>query len=224
MPMKSKFTVDDIIDAAFSISREEGLEKCSARAIANRMQSSTMPIYSCLNSMKELEDAVRKKAVDLLISYATKVRTGNVFLDMGVGYIMFAKSEKHLFRMLFLSEAGEESVEIRRRFKEYVVIALLEKLTDFEPLKGFSNDQKRVLMERSWVFNHGLAMLLNNSLIDDLDEKQVAELLMDNGIFMIFGERMRDKVYKNNDVNRFLKMSGFEYLCEQKGTALRFSS
>ncbi|MRR14529.1 WHG domain-containing protein, partial [archaeon] len=197
---------------------------CSARVIANRMQSSTMPIYSCLSSMKELEDAVRKKAVDLLVSYSTKVRTGNVFLDMGVGYIMFAKSEKHLFRMLFLSEAREESVDLRRRFKEYVVSALLEKLTDFEPLKEFSEERKRKLMDRSWVFNHGLAMLLNNSLIDDLDEKQVAELLLDNGIFMIVGEGMRDKIYKNRDVKRFLKMSGFEYLSEQKGTALRFSS
>ena len=224
MPMKSKFTVDDIVDAAFSISREEGLDKCSARAIAHRMQSSTMPIYSCLSSMKELEDAVRKKAVDLLISYSTKDRTGNVFLDMGVGYIMFAKSEKHLFRMLFLSEATEEAIGLRKRFKEYVMTALLEKLTDFEPLKEFSEEQKRKLMDRSWVFNHGLAMLLNNSLIDDLDEKQVAELLMDNGIFMIVGERMRDKVYKSTDVKRFLKQSGFEYLCEQKGTALRFST
>ena len=111
MPVKSKFTAEDIIDAAFLIVRSEGAEKCSARAIAHELNSSTMPIYSCLSSMKELKEAVLKKALDLLISYETKVRTGDVLLDMGIGYIMFAKTEKHLFRMLFpvtLTDNGSE--------------------------------------------------------------------------------------------------------------------
>jgi hypothetical protein len=35
MPVKSKFTAEDIIDAAFLIVRSKGAEKCSARAIAH---------------------------------------------------------------------------------------------------------------------------------------------------------------------------------------------
>jgi hypothetical protein len=222
MPMKSKFTVEDIVEAAFSISREEGVEKCSARAIAHRMQSSTMPIYSCLSSMKELEEAVLKKSIDHLISYETKVRTGDVFLDMGIGYIMFAKTEKHLFRMLFLSEKREGYEDIRKRFKEYVIESLLKVLSGFEPLSVFTDSQKRELIDRMWVFNHGLAMLLNNSLIDDLNEKQIAEFLLDTGIFIIYGELMRERIYKDDDVKKYLKMSGFEYLCEQKGRKINF--
>ncbi len=217
MPVKNKFSSEDIINAAFAISRDQGVESCSARAIANKLKSSTMPIYSSLNSMKELEDEVIKRAIDLLISYQTKERTGDVFLDMGIGYIMFAKMEKHLFRLLFLSERKEGYEEKRKRFKEYVIESLLQKLSDFEPLKAFTDDQKRGLMDRMWIFNHGLAMLLNYSIIEDLDEKQIAELLLDTGIFVITGERMREQVYKNKDVKKFLKRSGFEYLCDQKG-------
>jgi AcrR family transcriptional regulator len=217
MPMKSRFTVDDIIDAAFSISREEGLEKFSARAIAHRMQSSTMPIYSCLSSMRELEYAVRKRAVDLLISYATKVRTGDVFPGHGRGLRHVRQEREAPLQDALLSEATEESIDLRGRFKEYVMEALLEKLTDFEPLKDFSEEQKRSLLDRNWVFNHGLAMLLNNSLIDDLDEKQVAELLLDNGIYTIGGRAHEGEGLQEQRGKEISQDVGFEHLCEQKG-------
>ncbi len=222
MPMKSKFSVDDIVNAAFALARDEGEDKCSARAIAHKLKSSTMPIYSCLSSMKDIEEAVLKRAIDLLISYQTKERTGDIFLDMGVGYIMFAKMEKHLFRLLYLSEKRDGYEDTRKLFKEYVIEALLRKLVDYEPLKEFSNEQRRLLIDRMWIFNHGLAMLLNNSLIDDIDERQITELILENGMFMILGERMRGQIYKNADVKKFLKMSGFEYLCEQKGPHLKY--
>ncbi|HNY66041.1 MAG TPA: hypothetical protein PKM41_11435 [Deltaproteobacteria bacterium] len=221
MPAKSKFTAEDIINAAFEIARSVGEENCSARAIAQRLKSSTMPIYSCLNSMRELEEAVLKKAIDVLIEYETRKRTGDVFLDMGIGYIMFAKNEKHLFRMLFLSEKRGSKGNARKRFREYVLGALMNALSGFEPLEGFSEDQKMGLIDRMWIFCHGLAMLLNNSIIDDIDEKQVSELLLDMGIFVIRGERARKKIYEHSDVQRFLTISGFGYLAQQKGISFK---
>jgi hypothetical protein len=217
MPAKSKFSAEDIINAAFEIARNEGEENCSARAIAQKLKSSTMPIYSCLNSMRELEEAVLKKAIDVLIVYETKTRTGDVFLDMGIGYIMFAKNEKHLFRMLFLSEKRSAREDAKKRFRQYVLGALLDALSGFEPMEGFSQEQRMGLIDRMWIFCHGLAMLLNNSIIDDIDEKQVSEMLLDVGIFVIQGERARGEIYERSDVRRFLKISGFGYLAEKKG-------
>ncbi len=216
MPVKSKFAVEDIVDAAFRIVRRQGADKCSARAIAHELNSSTMPIYSCLSSMKELEKAVIKKALDLLISYETKVRTGDVFLDMGIGYIMFAKTEKHLFRMLFLSEIKGASGNTRRRFNDYVIDALLEKLSGFEPLNDFSQEQKKDLINRMWVFTHGLAVLLNNSIIRDLSERRITELIMDTGLFVILGERIRKEVYAAPEVQDFLKRAGFPDLGDRR--------
>jgi len=216
MPVKSKFTAEDIIDAAFLIVRSEGAEKCSARAIAHELNSSTMPIYSCLSSMKELKEAVLKKALALLISYETKVRTGDVLLDMGIGYIMFAKTEKHLFRMLFLSGSRGGSGDMRKRFNDYVVNALLQKLSGFEPLNDFSQEQKRNLLNRMWVFTHGLAVLLNNSIIKDLSERQIAEMIMDTGIFVILGERMKREIYVSPEVKTFLERSGYPHLGQRQ--------
>ncbi len=217
MPAKSRFSAEDIVNAAFEIARTEGEENCSARAIAQKLKSSTMPIYSCLNSMRELEEAVLKKAIDVLIAYETKSRTGDVFLDMGIGYIMFAKNEKHLFRMLFLSEKHTEREEAKKRFRKYVLDALLDALSGFEPMEGFSQEQRMGLIDRMWIFCHGLAMLLNNSIIDDIDERQVSEMLLDVGVFVVQGERTRGEVFARPDVKRFLEVSGFGHLSAQKG-------
>lgn len=212
MPVKSKFTAEDIIDAAFSIARAHGSEKFSARSIASELKSSTMPIYSCLTSMKELEEAVLKKALDLLIAYETKSRTGDIFLDMGVGYIMFAMEERHLFRMLFLAEKREGFEDTKKRFRTYVIDILLDKLDDFEPMKEYTREQKRALIDRMWIFTHGLAVLLNHSIIDDLSEKQIADILTDTGIFIVMGERMRDEFYSTENVKGFLERTGFKHL------------
>ncbi|HQG30463.1 MAG TPA: hypothetical protein PLA83_00930 [Deltaproteobacteria bacterium] len=212
MPVKSKFSAEDIIEAAFSIARTHGSEKFSARSIAGELKSSTMPIYSCLSSMKELEEAVLKKALDLLITYETKSRTGDIFLDMGIGYIMFAMEERHLFRMLFLSEKREGFEETKKRFRKYVIDILLDKLDHFEPMRGYTREQKRVLIDKMWIFTHGLAVLLNHSIIEDLSEKRIADLLTDTGIFVVVGERMRDEIYSNEDVKGFLERTGFKHL------------
>lgn len=139
---------------------------------------------------------------------------------MGIGYIMFAKNEKHLFRMLFLSEKRGSKGNARKRFREYVLGALMNALSGFEPLEGFSEDQKMGLIGRMWIFlPRAACMLLNNSIIDDIDEKQVSELLLDMGIFVIRGERARKKIYEHSDVQRFLTLSGFGYLAQQKVSA-----
>ena len=107
MPIR-KFSADDIVEAAFRVIRKYGLEKFSARSIASELGSSTMPLYSGHRSMKDLEEAITKGATDLLLEYQTKERTGRGFLDMGVGYVMFAMEEKNLFRMMLFREPGDE--------------------------------------------------------------------------------------------------------------------
>jgi AcrR family transcriptional regulator len=203
MPAKSKFKAQDVIDAAFHIIRTQGVEKCSARAIAHEMNSSTMPIYSCINSMKELEEAIVKKAIDLLIQYETRDRTGISALDMSIGYILFAEKEKHLFRMLFVVEGGENDAESRSRWREYTFNALLERLNAFEPLDDLTHEQKKDILHKMWIFNHGLAVMLNNSLIEDLNEDDIIDLIMDTGVYVIVGVRDRDKIFSQENIENF---------------------
>ena len=55
MTSKVKYTHENIVEAAFQVVRSDGIEKLSARAIAKQLNSSTMPIYHHIKSMKNLE-------------------------------------------------------------------------------------------------------------------------------------------------------------------------
>src|SRR4030043_1200955 len=137
MPLRSSFTKDAFIDAAFKIVRTKGWDNLTARSLARELNCSTMPIYSYLKSMNNLYEELRKKAVDLLINYQTTPRTGQIFYDMGVGYILFAKQEKNLFRFLHQRKEGEEGyLEIERRIRESAFKSLTQNMKADPILEG----------------------------------------------------------------------------------------
>jgi AcrR family transcriptional regulator len=98
MPPKFKFTKEEMVDAAFKIVRRKGWGALSTRSLAGQLGSSSRPIYSFFHSITELEEEIVRKAVDLLYKYMVRKRTGDPWIDHGIGYVMFAHKEKHLFR------------------------------------------------------------------------------------------------------------------------------
>jgi len=191
MPEK-KFNTSDIIDAAFSIIRRCGWEKCSARSIAQELGSSTMPIYSGLKSMKNLEDEIARKASDLLIGYQTRKWSGFGFLDMGVGYVMFAQEEKNLFRMMYYREQpDQDDGQRQKKYRGYVFDRLMEKLEHEEIMEELSLEQRKEVLNKMWVFSHGLATLINNRVIEPMTKEEITGFLMDTGSLIITGERER---------------------------------
>ena len=61
MPTKIKITKEMILDAAFEIAKEEGIEGVSNRTIAKRLNSSIRPIYYQFENSKELNQELRIK-------------------------------------------------------------------------------------------------------------------------------------------------------------------
>ncbi|HPI92402.1 MAG TPA: TetR/AcrR family transcriptional regulator [Deltaproteobacteria bacterium] len=191
MPGK-RFAPSDIVDAAFGIIRRHGWDRCTARSIARELGSSTMPIYSGMKSMKNLQDEIARKASDLLIDYQTRPWSGFGFLDMGVGYVMFAQEEKNLFRMMYARESDEaDDVDRARKYRGYVFDALMERLGNEQIMEGLTIEQRREVLSRMWVFSHGLAVLINNTIMEPMSEKEITDVLMDTGLLIIKGERSR---------------------------------
>jgi hypothetical protein len=185
-----RFTKEDIVDAAFSVTRKHGWEKCTARMIARELGSSTMPIYSGLNCMQKLKEAIARRASDLLIRYQTKERSRWLFLDMGIGYVLFAQNEKNLFRMLYFKESGEdESRDATGGHHGYVLEAVMERLHDETVLPGFTLEEKKDILYKMWIFSHGLAVLSNNGVIGEMTEEEVTKLLMETGKTVIAGKK-----------------------------------
>jgi len=194
-----KFSTKDIINAAFAVIRRLGWEKCSARTIAQELGSSTMPIYSGLKSMKNLDDEIAKLASDVLIGYQTKKWTGYGFLDMGVGYVMFAQEEKNLFRMMYYREPGsKDSIERQKGSRAYVFDVLMARLEHEEIMTGLATEMRKDVLNKMWVFSHGLAVLINNHVIDPMTVDEITDFLMDTGSLIIAGQKER-ALRKNQD-------------------------
>ncbi len=159
MPPKPKFSREDIIDIAFEFVRENGWEGLSARYIAKQLNSSTMPIYSILGSMQEIEKEIVRKALNLFYGYCEREKTGDPFEDSGIGYIEFAKKEKHLFRSI----NDEKHAPMRREITRDYWRALGESLSDYGPFKGLSKEQIDHIRVARWFLVHGMASLVNTA-------------------------------------------------------------
>lgn len=169
MPPKPRFKIDDVLEAAFRVVRREGWPGLSARAIAKELNASTTPIYAYLSSMQAIEEAVIKKALDLMYRYITAARTGDKWIDHGLGYVLFAREEKHLFRCI----NDEKHASLTKAFTRSVFEALGRELADYEPFQGLSDQELLNVRLSRWFMIHGLASLINNQWYSLADQKHV---------------------------------------------------
>jgi len=177
MTQRTTFTREMIVEAAFQLTRERGWHEVTARTIAARLGSSTMPLYSSLRSMEEVEKEVRARAEALMHDFQRRpYPPGDTLLSSAVGYVAFARDQRNLFRFLYVDRpvpaGGAENKSIE---------------TDVERVGGVFDlaDQAAVAMKdtrvlKSWAFTHGLASLISSGVLDLPDEK-IARLLLEVG-------------------------------------------
>lgn len=173
MARKESVTIDKILDTAFVMTREEGFQNITARKVAARVGCSTQPIFRVYNNMEELWTAVYEKAIQYFQDYLSLFpRTGKrPFSNLGVAYISFAKEEKHLFELLFLSEErrGRSMYEILNGDNGNVVYEI-----NFARVKGCEEPED--IFHKMWIFTHGAACLALTGNYD-LSNVQTLELL-----------------------------------------------
>jgi AcrR family transcriptional regulator len=181
MTQKASFTRDMVIKAAFDLTRELGWETATARNIARKLGSSTMPIYSTVKSIEEIEKEVVEKALELMVEYQKKPYTPDPMVNIAVGYVVFARDEHNLFRFLFLLErpaaAGGVGVDARKDFfmRSFGAVPGVG-----ESMRGIPVESMDSLILKSWIFTHGLAVMVNSGFLDLQDEK-IADLILEAG-------------------------------------------
>jgi len=153
MPRKSQFTAEEIVEAAYTLARENGWEGLSVTAVAKRIGSSTMPIYSYFENLEKLKDAVAVKAWHLLMEFETRHYTGDVWVDQSMGYISFAMAENNLFHCMFDGRNNELQLEMRVLHWN----RLTESLKGYEKFEGFESEQLFLIRYSRGMYTHGLA-------------------------------------------------------------------
>lgn len=100
---KQRITREMVVDAAFSIAREQGMEQVLVKNIARRLECSAQPIYSYCRNMEDLRNAVMQRACETVRKEAAAhVDPADRFRSTGRAWLYVAKHEPRLFK-LFLA-------------------------------------------------------------------------------------------------------------------------
>ncbi len=174
MSKEVKITKDIILEAAFDIVREKGLEEVSNRSIAKRLECSIRPIYYQFNNSDELKKELYNKIEKYFYKYIMDNMIDNIpyYRQVGINYIKFAREEKNFFKILFMSKSDylPEGFVSKSEddFKEISkLIKMSTKLND-DDIKSFHI--------KMWMFTHGIATLLATDTVL-LTEEQISNLL-----------------------------------------------
>ena len=97
---KQKITREMVVDAAFHLAREGGMERVLVKDIAARLGCSVQPIYSCFRNMEELRRAAERRTADFMADYlSARLDPDNLFQSTGRAYVQFARDEPELFKL-----------------------------------------------------------------------------------------------------------------------------
>lgn len=160
MPPQINFTKNAILQEAFEIVRKEGQQALTARRIAQRLNCSTQPIYSAFASMKELTEAVRQKAVEFGEQYLLQEELqAYPFLSIGLRYVRFAREERELFKMAYLS--GNAMTKIQNAVPSFE--RFIERMRQEPVMRDLDDVRLLRMLQAMQIFTHGLVMLLLTS-------------------------------------------------------------
>lgn len=187
MPPKNKFTKEQIIETAFEIAKEEGIDSITIRKIADNLGSSIAPIYVNFKDVEELKEAVISKIYEIGNSILQEQNTGDVFLNIGIASVKFAKDYSVIFKDLILKNNGYLD-----NYDEQLGNNIIQEMKKDEDLKEFSEEELKTLLMKMQVFQAGLSiMATNESFALKLTDEKIIEMLSDTGKDIVNGMKNR---------------------------------
>lgn len=154
---KQRITKDFILKKAFEIAREKGYESVNARSTAKQAGCSVQPIYSCYKSMEDLMRELFVYTRQFHGRYIEeKADKRNFFESVGRCHVSFAKEEKYLFRLLFMSKYVE--AENFEKFYERFVVEEVEE--EIQEVLKISKQAARKLYQQMMIYTHGIASMI----------------------------------------------------------------
>ncbi|WP_027642851.1 TetR/AcrR family transcriptional regulator [Enterocloster clostridioformis] len=159
MPPKAKITKRMILDTVLKITRETGFDTVNARSIANKLQCSTRPIFTCYENMDELKSAFFAFAYEYyeqyVINYCDSAKV-NSYLVLPLSYIEFAQKETCLFKFLFIDNMDLNMADAADFYKE---VDNEKRAKIFSEETGIELEQAKVIFLDLFLYSHGIAVL-----------------------------------------------------------------
>ena len=127
MAPKNKFTRQQLAAAAMDVVRRQGAGALTAKAVAEALDISTRPIFTCFGTMEALRADVCALAQQRFDEYVAEgLRQEIPFLGYGKQYARFAREEPELYRLLLLTSGDGAALRAMRHSQELVRPSLME--------------------------------------------------------------------------------------------------
>lgn len=174
LPTTTRITKEMILNAAFDITRNEGIEKLSNREIAKKMNCSIRPIYYQFKNSEELYKELYNKINSHFYDFIMKNMIGDIppYKQIGINYIKFAQEETNFFKVLFISPARDVPNTFvatdKNGFAGVIDAIKLSTHLSEKDIKSFHT--------KMWIFVHGIATLTVSKSVK-FTEEQIRDLL-----------------------------------------------
>ncbi|MBQ3105106.1 MAG: TetR/AcrR family transcriptional regulator [Lachnospiraceae bacterium] len=173
MARKEMVSRSFLINTAFDMMCQEGLENVTARKLAARAGCSTQPIFRLYASMEDLWRELFELAVEYFEDYYKEMPEADnpPFVNLGIAYIRFAMEESHVFKMLFLDEQrwGKSLYEMLNGREGNLT-------KEINAAKAAGCKSTGELFTKMWIFIHGAACMSITGDYD-LEEEETVRLL-----------------------------------------------
>ena len=163
MPPKSRITREMILDAAYTLAREHGIDAVNARTISQQLGCSTQPV---LYYFKHVED-IRREVYTMADAYHSvslmqPTDDENPMIAIGLNYIRFAAQEKPLFRLLFQSDnfAGQNIADLINAPEILPFLEIFQSEAELTP------EQAKIVFKSLMLLVHGCASMLANNTME----------------------------------------------------------
>ncbi len=171
MARKQSITKEAILQAAFEMTRAEGLTNVTARRLADHAGCSTQPIFRVYSAMDELYGEIYEMAISYFSDYYANFKgvDQTPFVNLGLAYIQFAEKEPQLFQLLFMGEKrnGHSLIELLNGNG-----ALVKEI-------GKAGAKGSDIFMKMWIFIHGAACMVITGDYD-LTQEQTKQLLLES--------------------------------------------
>jgi|SRR5690625_578460 len=172
MAPKTKYTKEDIINAAFDIARKRGFNGITIRNVAKKLGSSIAPIYVNFSDVEELKLAVVEKAQETAKQIYLEQNSGLPFRDIGIASIKFASEYSVLYRDLVMK------YNPYMKHNEENMLFIIGEMKKDPHLKGYSEEDLKQGLIKLEIFQTGLSVMVANDLLpgEFNEEKMIAML------------------------------------------------
>ena len=174
MPTKIRISKDMILEAAFEIIRQDGMEKLSNRELAKKLKCSIRPIYYQFENVEEMQKELYIKIEQYFYKFLLDNMIEGIpqYKQIGINYIRFAKKEKQLFQTLFMNSTGlTPDAFVSKDGEDYKEIEKLIKIST-----NLKEEEIKDFHTKMWIFCHGIATLVASGTVK-LTDSQIQNLL-----------------------------------------------